>query len=135
MDPQTNKKAVLVAVPDLIFRAKIKETARQVGHLAEAAPTPAAVIERAQNMFPDLIVIDLGDERIDPFDTIRHLKTDPTTEAIRILGFFPHVHTDQKNRAKEAGCDRVLPRSVFVANLASLLESLGTAPARTEDLA
>ena len=116
---------ILIAVADLIFRAKISETARQVGRASVTAATPQAVLERAASHGPALVVVDLGDERLDPFETIRSLKAAPETREARVVGFFSHVRTDLRDRAREAGCDVVLPRSAFVARLARLLESLG----------
>lgn len=116
---------ILIAVPDLIFRAKISETAKQVGRKTVAAATPDAVLERALASEPALVIVDLGDDRIAPLDTIRRLKAEPALAHTRVLGYFSHVFLEQRDAAREAGCDRVMPRSAFVAKLAGLLESLG----------
>ena len=116
---------VLVAVPDLIFRAKIAETARQCGREAVAATTPEAVLAKAKARRPGIVVVDLGDERVAPAATIRALKSDPETSAALVVGFFSHVMVAQKKAALEAGCDLVLPRSAFVVELPSLMASAG----------
>jgi CheY-like chemotaxis protein len=118
---------ILIAVPDLIFRSKIAAAARQAGHETVAASTADAVLERAATHRPALVVVDLGDDRVDPPATIRRLKAAPDLDGVRVIGFFSHVRTDLRDAAREAGCDRVMPRSAFVANLAGLLESLGEA--------
>jgi CheY-like chemotaxis protein len=118
-------ETIIVGVADLIFRAKVSETARQVGRASIAATSPDAIVERAASHGAALVVIDLGDERLDPFETIRRLKASPETREARVVGFFSHVHTELRDRAREAGCDVVLPRSAFVARLARVLESLG----------
>jgi hypothetical protein len=38
-----------------------------------------------------------------------------------VIGFVAHVDADTIRRAREAGLDKVLPRSRFVADLESLL--------------
>jgi CheY-like chemotaxis protein len=119
---------VLVAVPDLILRAKIRETARLVGRETEVARTPAMALEAAARRPPALVVVDLGDDRIEPFETVRRLKADPATAGSRVVGFYAHVDVAVRDRAVEAGCDRVLPRSKFVNHLARLLETLGAEP-------
>ena len=118
-------ETIIVAVVDLIFRAKIAETARQVGRASVVATSPGAVLERAAAHHAALVVVDLADERLDPFTTIRGLKEAPETRDARVLGFYSHVRTDLRDQARAAGCDVVLPRSAFVARLARLLESLG----------
>lgn len=41
----------------------------------------------------------------------------------RVIGFGPHVETDLLAAARTAGCDEVLPRSVFFNRLAELIET------------
>jgi hypothetical protein len=43
------------------------------------------------------------------------------------LGFFSHVHRDLKAAAAEAGCDEVLPRSTFTAQLPEILRQYAPA--------
>jgi hypothetical protein len=38
-----------------------------------------------------------------------------------VLGFLSHVQHDLKAAAAEAGCDRILPRSAFTAELPDIL--------------
>ena len=114
---------VLAAVSDLLFRAKIREAARQVGRALSVVTTGDAALEQALSAAPDFIIIDLGDRRFDACDTIRRLKADPRVARIPVIGFFPHVLVGAKHAAKEAGCDRILPRSAFSANLPSLLSN------------
>lgn len=122
---------VLIVVPDLIFRAKILETARQVGRACESATTAAAALEKAASLRPALVIVDLGDDRVAPLEIVRALKDDPRYGAPRAIGFFSHVLVDLRRSAKAAGYDRALPRSAFVAQLPELLETLGEAPARS----
>jgi hypothetical protein len=46
---------------------------------------------------------------------------DESLRAVPLLGFFSHVQTELQQRAKEAGFDRVMPRSAFSKNLAEIL--------------
>ncbi len=88
------------------------------------ATSDRATLDRARSERPSLIVMDLGDERLAPFETIRALKGDPATAGARIVGFFSHVDVEIRNRAIDAGCDVVLPRSAFVKQLPRLVENL-----------
>jgi len=117
----------MVAAPDLLFGARIAETARAAGIETlpiAAADLPAACRERA----PDLVVIDLAAPG-DPARWIRALKSDAATAAIPVLGFYPHVRGDLRAAAEAAGADRILPRSAFVARLAALLAGAEGPPA------
>ncbi len=112
----------LVAVPELMFRAKIKEAAARVGRTIVVASKLDDVIAKALADPPDVIVVDLGDERIDAFETIRRLRSHTELNGATIVGFYSHVRTDLLEGARDAGCDLVLPRSAFVARLPQLLD-------------
>ena len=118
---------VIVAVPDMIFRAKILETARLLGRDVASATRPDAVRALAAEMPAALVIVDLGDARIDPFETIRALKAEARYGDPRVVGFFSHVLVEQRREAKRAGCDLVLPRSAFVERLAEILGAGGEA--------
>lgn len=114
-------RSLLIAVPDLLFRSKLRDAARDAGADTSSASNPGVVLERARETCPDVVVIDLGDERLEPFDLIRNLKAEPSLSATQIVGFFSHVRTDIRDAAKAAGCDVILPRSVVVSALAGIL--------------
>jgi hypothetical protein len=42
-----------------------------------------------------------------------------------VIGFLSHVQGDLQQKAHEAGCDMVLPRSAFSQNLPQLLRRHG----------
>lgn len=112
---------VLIAVPDLLFRSKLRDAARDAGMDTSSTSSPGVVLERARETRPDIVVVDLGDERIEPFDLIRKLKAEPSLSATRVVGFFSHVRIDIRDAAKAAGCDVILPRSAIVSALSGLI--------------
>ena len=140
---------VLIAVPDLLFRSKLRDAARdrsieghaparlaaRRGHRRRAAidrrevhleASAGVVLERARETRPDIVVVDLGDERIEPFDLIRKLKAEPSLSSTRVVGFFSHVRLDIRDAAKAAGCDVILPRSAIVSALSGLISGNAT---------
>lgn len=117
---------VLIAVPDLLFRSKLRDAARDAGADTSSGSTPGVVLERARETRPEVVVVDLADERLEPFDLIRKLKAEPSLSATRVVGFFSHVRLDIRDAAKAAGCDVILPRSVVVSALAGMLAGEST---------
>jgi len=121
-----NVAATVVAlVDDLFFLAKIRETAKVVGVtvvVCDPRRGPAAIAE-AQ---PQAIFLDLNSRSLPAVDWIRALKTDPATQAIRIVGFVSHVQEELIYAARTAGCDSVMARSAFTQQLPNLLRSLVT---------
>jgi CheY-like chemotaxis protein len=80
-----------------------------------------AVVSKARETKPGLIVVDLHNQRIDPVALAQALKSDKELSNIKLLGFFSHVQTELKKNALSAGFDEVIPRSVFARDLEELL--------------
>lgn len=119
-------KTVLVAVDDLFFASKISETARQLGISLLFARSQDEVIARALTERPALVIFDLNSSRCSPIETIGQIKDDADLRHIPIVGFLSHVQADLKVKATMAGCDRVMPRSVFATHLPKILGEYAT---------
>jgi DNA-binding NarL/FixJ family response regulator len=121
---ESNVAAKIVAlVDDLFFLAKIQETANVVGVTVVKADTRggASAISEVQ---PQAVILDLGSRSHPVMEWIRTLKSNPGTQAIRIIGFVSHVQAQLIADAKAAGCDTVMARSAFTQQLSQLLRSL-----------
>jgi len=112
---------LLLALTDLLFLARIRAAAEALGLTVERATTPEEVLERARATRPAAIIFDLHEERLDPFRTLAEVKADASLRGIRTIGYFSHVRDDVRERALRAGCDLVLPRSAFIAQLVERL--------------
>jgi CheY-like chemotaxis protein len=120
---------ILAAVDDLLFRSKIRTTAKQAGVELLFARTPPEILEQSRTLRPSLVIFDLNSAKADPIQTIATLKQDPALAAIRTLGFVSHVHTDLIDQARQAGIDEVMARSAFATRLAEIL--VAASPSRT----
>ena len=120
---------VLAAVEDIFFAAKITAAAKRAGvelsyvrderELLGAEPPPQMIIVDLNNA--NLNSASLNHRGLNPVELIGKLKADPATREVRVIGFLSHVQGDLKREAERAGCDLVLPRSVFSQNLEDLL--------------
>ncbi len=115
-----SKKRVLVGVTDLFFAAKIRAAAKQADVDLTLATTADGLLAAVRSG-AELVVLDLNDNTIDSIDVIRRLGDEPETASIPLVSFFSHVQADLGRRARAAGCERVLPRSKFSAELVDLL--------------
>lgn len=97
--------AVVAYVPDLMDRSKISSVA-PVTFVSAPADLPAAAEGAA------LVVVDLG--RPGVLEVLPEIKA-PT------VGFASHMDRERLAAASAAGCDRVLARSAFFAQLPQLL--------------
>ncbi len=118
---QPGIRTVIAAVDDMFFASKIRATAKALGMVVNFPRTSAALLSLAKDELPDLIVVDLHNEKLDPVDLAAQLKGVESLKSVRLLGFFSHVNVDLQRRAIEAGYDEVLPRSLFARDLAKIL--------------
>jgi CheY-like chemotaxis protein len=114
-------RTVIAAVDDMLFISKIRATAEHVGVDVRFVRNADAVLAGIRDNRPNLIIVDLHAQKIDPIALAVALKSDPELQAIELMGFFSHVQTDLMREATEAGYDRVVPRSAFSNDLASIL--------------
>jgi PleD family two-component response regulator len=112
---------VFAAVDDMFFASKIRAMAEASGVNVKFYRHIDALLAAAGEVMPDLIIVDLHNQRLDPIDLARKLKTDERLKAVPLLGFFSHVQTELQRQAVEAGYDQVVPRSVFARDLSTIL--------------
>jgi DNA-binding NarL/FixJ family response regulator len=67
---------------------------------------------------PRLVVVDLN-ARQGALEAIEQLHR--SGNPIPVIGFLSHVQTELAQRAQAAGCQQVMPRSSFTANLSEIL--------------
>ncbi|HEX8071446.1 MAG TPA: hypothetical protein VF546_15930 [Pyrinomonadaceae bacterium] len=118
-------KRVVAAVDDLFFAAKIRTTGEQLGVLVEITRDADALVARAQQESPALVIVDLQAQRFDPFALAAAFKADEALRGVPFVGFFAHVQAELQQRARAAGYEQVMPRSAFTKRLPELLTGAG----------
>lgn len=103
-----------------MFTVKIIDAAKKLGLKTEFVKDGNLALSKAQSN-PELIILDLNYSAADPLALISALKADPATAGIPIFAFVSHVQTQLRQQAVDAGCDTVVPRSVFAGKLPELL--------------
>ena len=96
---------VVALVPDLMDRSRLGAVA-EITFVSSPAGLAAAAAAA------DVVVVDLS--RPGAWDAVRGLDA-------RVIGFAPHVERELLEAASVAGCDEVLPRSVFFRRAGDLL--------------
>ena len=112
---------------DLIFTAKVRGTAAELGYRMLVAGDVGMARTRMQKCQPRVVFIDL---------TARDLATPGALAAYRqitglgtwFIGVGPHVQADVLDAARTAGCQVVLPRSKFAAELPALMRHYFSQP-------
>jgi DNA-binding NarL/FixJ family response regulator len=108
---------VVALMDDLFFQMKVAETAKQLGVEFKVATT-ADALTSLLDPAPKLVIVDLN-ARSQPIAAIQKLRAEKN--AVRVVAFLSHVQKDLAAQAQAAGCDEVMPRSIFTQNLALIL--------------
>lgn len=109
---------VLALVDDLFFQAKILETAKQVGVDVRTFTTPDALQAAIAKQAPKLVIVDLN-ARNNPLHAIELVHH--AAPALPLIAYLSHVQVDLAQRASAAGSSKVMPRSQFTHDLATIL--------------
>lgn len=112
-EAHASQPSVLFLSNDLFFTSKVTGIADTLGCQVDVRGT-----------LPDrwpyrLVILDLGCS-LSPAEVMSRL---PGNQRPRVLAFGQHVATQRLQEAEAAGCDDVMPRSRFSANLPEILRS------------
>jgi CheY-like chemotaxis protein len=86
---------------------------------------PAAGVERAEALRPDLVLLDLGMPTLNGYDACRAIRARGWGGGTRLVALSGWGQEEHKARAREAGFDRFLVKPVDYEALRELLASLG----------
>ena len=111
-------RTVLIVVSDLMFYARIESVVRALGMTSANTDAPRAL--SAMSPVPALVVIDLHESSGDPIPVISAAKA----AGSRVLAFGRHTDARALRAARDAGADRVVPRSQLVEELPALVAEL-----------
>ncbi len=118
-DPAGDELGIVLS-RDLFFTERVTATAEALGYRMQRIGELAQVEVVLQETRPRMIVLDLtAGELVAPAAVAGYRQlTDPGTWYIAV---GPHVQADLLEAARQAGCQVVLPRSKFSAELPALL--------------
>jgi CheY-like chemotaxis protein len=116
---------------DLIFTSRVTGTARDLGLQVTPARTATALLALAQKQPLTCVIVDLSNAGLIIGELTAGLRELPLRP--RVVAYGSHVDTATLRAARDAGCDVVLPRSQFVAELPAALPGWLAAPAGESD--
>ncbi len=119
-----SETCVVLICGDLMFQAKVQDTARHFKVDVHIARNESDVLGQVLNHKPALVLLDLSFEGVHPLKIVEKLKADAKLKHYKVLAFGPHVERDLFAAAKHAGCDDVMARSMFSASLAKIMANL-----------
>jgi CheY-like chemotaxis protein len=108
--------SILLLCDDLLFGSKVTTTGRAYGIPVVVARTPAAATAKAAAA--SCLIIDLHLTGLDLPQLLAEVRA---AGVARVIGFGSHVDVQTLKAARRAGCDAVMPKSQFTAELETKL--------------
>jgi CheY-like chemotaxis protein len=112
----------LLLCDDLMFGSRITGTARDLGAAVKIASSVDRLRAMAEAQPPSCLIVDLAHPGLDLDELVAWLRASGRPVP-RIVAYGSHVDVEKLQRARQAGCDPVLPRSRFVEELPRQLVS------------
>jgi len=106
---------VIAAIPDLLFRSKVLETAKGLALSLDVARDADELLQQVRVEKPRLVLMDLQAAALHPLETLVAL------DGIPVVGFLAHELVELREQALAAGCGEVLTKGQFSAPLPSIL--------------
>ena len=116
--PAPDGPSGLLITGDLFFSSKVTGTAAALGMQIDVAGNPADAVSRIADGGYRVVIVDLAAPGLSLVDL---MATMPADRRPKVIAFAAHVETGRLEAARDAGCDLVLPRSRFSAELPRLL--------------
>ena len=95
-----------------------------LGCKAELASTGEEALDKATEVHPDLVVLDLILPGIDGFTVASQLRAQPSFDSTPILALSGLTRGEDKEKARAAGCDDVLDKPFDLDALMDKIERL-----------
>jgi DNA-binding response OmpR family regulator len=110
---------------DLMVVSRVTGAASASGAAVRVAADAAAAAALLAERPVELVVIDLGLSALEFESFIRGIKSSAENTP-QVVAFGPHVHAERLAAARSAGCDAVLSRGQFFAQVDSVLNGAAT---------
>ena len=110
-DTETAAPPLVLIVDDVDHGREIcSEYLEFRGFRVATAADGQEALDKAFELLPDVILMDLSLPKIDGWEATRRLKHDERTRAIPIVALTAHALASAHEKAMEAGCDSVVTK-------------------------
>jgi DNA-binding response OmpR family regulator len=115
---------VLLLSGDLMVASRVEGAAARIGLSLRTVSTDDQAATACANQPNGLLIVDLSTAGLDVAALIAGL-TAMADRRPKTIAFGPHVHESLLSAAREAGCDEVISRGQFFAQLDEILRRAG----------
>ena len=97
------------------------------GFIVCSVPTAEEGLRLARELLPDLVLMDFGLPGMDGLSATKHLKADPATRHLAVVGLTANAMKGDEETALNAGCDGYLTKPIdtrtFIATVKNFIAS------------
>ena len=115
---------ILLVEDNEMNRDMLSRRLMRKGYEVELAEDGRQGIEKAANLLPDLILMDISLPEIDGLEATTRLKSDAATSKIPVIALTAHAMSGDREKALEAGCDDYDTKPVDFKRLRGKIEAL-----------
>lgn len=111
---------IVLLTCDLVTQSRVEAAAMRCGAALKSVSNAESLIARCAELSARLAIVDLTAPSVDLAGAVAELKSRQDSQPT-IIAFGPHVHEARLAAAEAAGCDEVLSRGQFFAQLDSIV--------------
>jgi CheY-like chemotaxis protein len=112
--------SIVLLTNDLIVTSRVSGAAAKAGVEIAAVSSSAALVAECRRERASIVLVDLNLPALDLEEIVNALESTGSDRPM-LVAFGPHVHETRLAAAREAGCDEVLSRGQFFAQLDAIL--------------
>lgn len=113
---------ILLVEDNEMNRDMLSRRLERKGFAVHVAADGREAIDRARDVLPDIILMDLSLPELDGWEATRILKAGDDTRGIPIIALTAHAMSGEKERALSAGCDDYDTKPVDLPRLLAKIE-------------
>lgn len=98
-------KTILLVEDHELNRDMLSRRLTRKGYHVETAEDGEIGIEKAAEILPDLILMDMSLPKVDGWEATRRIKADPRTAEIPVVGLSAHAMSGDRAKALASGCN------------------------------
>jgi CheY-like chemotaxis protein len=122
---ETERRPVVLVTEDVTDARELFQVYLEFeGFDVVTAANGEEAVERAKECQPDAIVMDLSMPVMNGFEAAEHLKHDARTRDIPVIALSGHVLPSHTDKARDAGCDTILPKPCVLGDVAAKIRSM-----------
>lgn len=111
VDRERDRAPLVLVVDDVADgREIVSEYLKLGGYELALAADGIEAVQQAQDLLPDVILMDVWLPKMDGLEATKRLRQDPRTRDIPIIALTAHGLASARSKALEAGCDAVITK-------------------------